>query len=150
MANRGLNLVQIIGNLGQDPEEKFSANGDSIANISIATSEVWNDKNSGEAKSKTEWHRISAFGKLAEVMCKHLQKGSKVYISGKLETRKWTDKNGTDHYATSIRANEMQFLDSKGSNNSGGGNSGGFPEKQQAEQKPVEQPEPFDDSDIPF
>lgn len=108
----GVNKVILVGNLGQDPETKQLDNG-SVTNISVATSESWKDK-SGEKQERTEWHRIAAFGKLAEIMGKYLQKGSKVYIEGSLRTRKWQDKEGNDRYTTEIVAKEMQMLDSKG------------------------------------
>lgn len=109
---RGINKVILIGNLGKDPEVRYSASGSAMANISIATSESWKDKNSGEAVEKTEWHRVVFFGKLAEIVGEYLNKGSKVYVEGKLQTRKWDDK-GTERYTTEIIANEMQMLDSR-------------------------------------
>lgn len=114
MAKRGVNRVVIIGNLGQDPEEKFMPSGNSVVNISVATSESWNDKNTGEKKEVTEWHRVVFFNKLAEIAAKYLKKGSKVYIEGSLKTRKWQDSHGSDHYTTEIVASEMQMLDSRG------------------------------------
>ena len=98
----GLNKVTLIGNLGGDPEIKYAANGSAIANLSIATNESWFDKNTNERIEKTEWHRVCIFGKLAEIVEKSLSKGSKVYIEGKLQTRKWQDKSGQDHYTTEI------------------------------------------------
>lgn len=117
--SRGINRVIIIGNLGQDPEVRYSQSGTAIANISVATSEEWKDKNTGEKVSKTEWHRIVFFKRLAEVVGEYLKKGSKVYIEGKLQTRKWQDKDGNDKYTTEIIANEMQMLDSRVSNSGG-------------------------------
>lgn len=111
--SRGINKVILIGNLGNDPEVKYMPNGNAVANITIATSESWKDKNTGEQVDKTEWHRIIFFRKLAEIVGKYLKKGSKVYIEGKLQTRKWQDKNGNDRYTTEVVANEMQMLDSK-------------------------------------
>ena len=108
----GVNRVTIIGNLGQDVELKYIPNGNAVANITIATSEKYKDKNSGEKVEKTEWHRIVMFKHLAEIAGEYLKKGSKVYIEGKLQTRKW-DKDGQTHYSTEIVANQMQMLDSK-------------------------------------
>ena len=111
---RGVNKVILIGNLGQDPEVKYMPNGNAVTNITVATSESWKDKNTGEQVSKTEWHRVVFFRRLAEIVGEYLKKGSKIYIEGKLQTRKWQDKQGADHYMTEIIANEMQMLDSKG------------------------------------
>jgi len=111
---RGINKVILIGNLGQDPEVKYMPNGNAVANITLATSESWKDKNTGEQVDKTEWHRVVFFRRLAEIVGEYLKKGSKVYIEGKLQTRKWQDKNGVDHWTTEIIASEMQMLDSRG------------------------------------
>lgn len=113
MATRGLNKVQVIGNLGQEPETKFFPNGGQVTNISVATSEHWKDKQTGEPKEVTEWHRIVFSNKLAEIAAKYLKKGSKVYIEGKLHTRKWQNAQGVDQYTTEIRATEMQMLDAR-------------------------------------
>jgi len=113
MARRGINKVIILGNLGNDPETKYMPNGNAVTNISIATSESWKDKTSGQEQEKTEWHRVVAFNRLAEIMGEYLRKGSKVYIEGKLTTRKWQDQSGNDRYTTEIVANDMQMLDSK-------------------------------------
>jgi len=113
MATRGVNKVTILGNLGENPECKSTQDGKAIANISVATSEVWLDKNTGQKQERTEWHRIVAFGKLAEIMGQYLKKGSKVYIEGSLKTRKWQAQDGTDRYTTEIMASELQMLDSK-------------------------------------
>jgi len=110
---RGINKVILIGNLGKDPEVRYSPNGAAVANCTIATSESWKDKNTGEQVEKTEWHRVVFFKRLAEVVGEYLKKGSKVYIEGKLQTRKWQDKEGKDRYTTEIVANEMQMLDSR-------------------------------------
>lgn len=114
----GINKVILVGNLGNDPEIKYAPSGDAITNLSIATSESWKDKNSGEKKEKTEWHRVVLFGKKAELAGEYLRKGSKVYLEGKLQTRKWTDKEGQDRYTTEVvlqnYGGEMQFLDSRG------------------------------------
>jgi single-strand DNA-binding protein len=113
---KGVNKAIIVGSLGQDPEIRYTGDGKACANLSVATSEQWKDKQSGEKKEKTEWHRVSAFGRLAEIMGEYLTKGSQVYIEGKLATRKWQDKDGKDRYTTEIIANEMQML---GARNSG-------------------------------
>lgn len=110
---RGVNKVIIIGNLGADPEHRQFEGGSSVANISVATSEQWTDKNSGEKREATEWHRISLFNRLGEVAAQYLRKGSKVYIEGSLRTRKYQDPNGQDRYVTEIRADQMQMLDGK-------------------------------------
>jgi single-strand DNA-binding protein len=114
MASRGVNKVILIGNLGQDPEMRSFPNGDAVCNIRVATSETWKDKNTGENQEKTEWHTVVAFRRLAEIMGQYLKKGSKVYIEGKLRTRKWQDQQGQDRYSTEIIADEMQMLDSRG------------------------------------
>ena len=113
---RGVNKVILVGTLGQDPETKTFANGGSVTQFSIATSESWSDKNTGERKEVTEWHRIVANNKLGDVCQTYLKKGSKVYIEGSLRTRKWTDQSGQERYATEIRCDQMQMLDSKTSN----------------------------------
>lgn len=119
---RGVNKVILVGTLGKDPETKTFPNGGSITNFSIATSESWTDKNSGERKEQTEWHRIVLHNRLGEIAQQYLRKGSKVYIEGSLRTRQWTDQNGQERYTTEIRGDQMQMLDSK---NDGGGNQGG-------------------------
>ena len=111
---RGVNKVIIVGNLGNDPEVKFLASGNAVANLSVATSEQWKDKQTGQPQEKTEWHRVVMFGKLAEIAGQYLKKGSKVYLEGKLQTRKWQDKqSGQDRYTTEIIAQEMQMLGKK-------------------------------------
>lgn len=112
--SKGINKVIIIGNLGQDPDVKYMPNGTAVVNITVATSESWKDKNTGEQVEKTEWHRVVFFKRLAEIVGEYLKKGSKIYIEGKLKTRKWQDKNGADHWTTEIHAKEMQMLDSRG------------------------------------
>lgn len=114
---RGVNKVILIGTLGKDPETKTFPNGGSLTQFSIATSEVWNDKNSGERKELTEWHRIVMQNRLGEIAQQYLKKGSKVYIEGSLKTRQWTDQNGQERYTTEIRGSNMQMLDSKGDSN---------------------------------
>lgn len=111
---RGINKVILIGNLGQDPEFRSTGSGQPIASFSLATSESWKDKTSGERIERTEWHRIAVWGRLAEVCRDYLHKGSKVYVEGRLQTRKWQDKDGNDRYTTEIVANEMQMLDGRG------------------------------------
>ena len=107
---RGINQVIIIGRLGADPETRHFSNGGSVTNISVATSEQWTDKNTGEKREATEWHRISLFNRLGEIAAQYLKKGSQVYIEGSLRTRKWQDQNGQDRYTTEIRADKMQIL----------------------------------------
>ena len=107
-----VNKVILIGNLGRDPEVRYMPSGDAVANISVATTETWKDKN-GEKQEKTEWHRVAVFGKTAEIAGEYLKKGSQVYIEGRLETRKWTDKEGQERYTTEIRADRMQMLGSR-------------------------------------
>ena len=123
---RGVNKVILVGNCGQDPETKFTAGGAAIANLSIATSETWKDKQTGQPQERTEWHRVVFFGRLAEIVGEYVRKGSKVYVEGALRTRKWQDQSGQDRYTTEIVANEMQLLDSRNgdSSNSGADNSG--------------------------
>ena len=111
---RGVNKVILVGNLGQDPEVKYMPSGQAVCNISIATTESWNDKTSGEKVEKTEWHRAVFFRRLAEIAGEYLRKGSQVYIEGRLQTRKWQDQSGNDRYTTEIVANDMQMLGSKG------------------------------------
>ena len=111
---RGVNKVILIGSLGQDPETKHTASGSAVTNISMATSESWKDKQTGQTTEKTEWHKIVFFNRLAEIAGEYLRKGSKCYIEGKLQTRKWQDQSGADRYTTEIVANELQLLDSRG------------------------------------
>ena len=158
---RGVNKVILIGNLGKDPETRVSPGGGSITNITVATSESWKDKQTGENQERTEWHRVVFFGRLGEIAGTYLKKGSKVYIEGSLRTRKWQDQSGQDKYTTEIVANEMQMLDSRGSGdgggfggeqhsqNAGGGrsnNPGGGRQQESASPAGFDQ---FDD-DIPF
>lgn len=118
MARQGINKVIVVGNLGKDPEVRYMQSGGEVTNITLATSETWNDKSTGEKKEKTEWHRIVFYGKLAEIAGKYLSKGKKVYIEGRLQTNKWQDQNGADRYTTEIVASELQMLDPKGSDDS--------------------------------
>ena len=117
---RGVNKVILVGNLGKDPEVRNMPNGNVVANITLATTESWKDKQSGEQQEKTEWHRIVMFRRLGEIAGEYLKKGSQVYIEGKLQTRKWQDNSGNDRYTTEIVANEMQMLGGRG----GGGSTG--------------------------
>lgn len=113
-----VNKVILVGNLGRDPEIRYAPSGDAICNVSIATTDTWKDKQTGEKKEATEWHRVVFFGKLAEIVGQYLKKGRAIYVEGQLRTRKWQDQNGQDRYTTEIRATEMQML---GGRDSGGG-----------------------------
>src|SRR5690606_38470824 len=124
MASRGVNKVILVGNLGQDPEVRYMPSGGAVANITLATSESWRDKTTGETKEQTEWHRVVLFGKLAEIVGQYLRKGSQVYVEGSLRTRKWTDQSGQERYTTEIRADTMQMLGSRQS--MGGAGAGGY------------------------
>ena len=160
MAQQGVNKVILIGNLGQDPEIKYMQNGKAVANFSIATSESWKDQ-SGQKQERTEWHRLVAYDKLAEIIGEYVKKGSKIYVEGKLQTRKWQDQSGADKYTTEVIINTMQMLDGKKQD---GGQQGGWgrPAQQTAQQQatpaPRQQapqnqaPAPQQDwnSDIPF
>lgn len=159
-----LNKVEIIGNLGADPEVRYLQNGGAVANLNIATSESWKDKTTGEKKEQTEWHRVVIFGKLAEVAGEYLRKGSKVFIEGSLRTRKWQDQAGVDRYTTEINVGmngRMIMLSAANDNSQGGGqqqqrqqHSGGGQQQRQAtgqQQKPSGNEPPMDfDDDIPF
>ena len=127
---RGVNKVIIIGNLGADPEARQFNNGSSVTNISVATSEQWTDKQSGEKREDTQWHRISLFNRLGEIAAQYLRKGSKVYIEGSLRTRKYQDQSGQDRYVTEIRAEQMQMLDGAGDNNGQQNNGGQYNQQQ--------------------
>lgn len=126
---RGVNKVILVGNLGNDPEIRYMPQGGAVANLSVATSESWKDKNTGEMKEQTEWHRVVIYQRLAEIAGEYLRKGSKVYLEGKLKTRKWTDKDNIERYTTEIVASEMQMLDGR---NEGQGMSGGYQGQPQA------------------
>jgi single-strand DNA-binding protein len=127
---RGLNKVMLIGNLGADPEVRYTTGGSAIANLRLATAESWRDKESGEQQERTEWHRVVFFGRLAEIAGEYLKKGSQIYVEGRLQTRKWQDKDGADRYSTEIVANEMQMLGGRGAGGAGGaaGGGGGYDE----------------------
>ena len=114
MARGSVNKVILIGNLGQDPEVRYMPNGNAVANITVATTETWKDRNTGENQERTEWHRVVLFRRLAEIAGEYLKKGAKVYLEGKLQTRKWQDQNGQDRYTTEVIADQMQMLDSRG------------------------------------
>ena len=139
MASRGVNKVILVGNLGNDPEIRYMPNGSAVANITIATSESWRDKASGEQKEKTEWHRVALFGKLAEVAGEYLRKGSQIYIEGQLQTRKWQDQSGQDRFTTEVVVQGfngvMQMLGGK----TQGGNQQQAPQQQQ--RQPMQQPQ---------
>ena len=118
MASRGINKVILIGNLGADPEVRYMPNGQAVANVSLATSESWKDKDTGETKEQTEWHRLVLYRRLAEIAGEYLRRGSKVYVEGKLRTRKWTDQAGQERYTTEITIDELQMLDRAGGSDS--------------------------------
>ena len=147
---RGINKVILVGNLGNDPDIRYTAGGAAVANISLATTDSWRDKETGEQQDRTEWHRIVFFGRLAEIVGEYLRKGSQVYVEGRLQTRKWQDKSGNDRYTTEIVANEMQML--------GGRGGGGMQQTSDAASAPMsESPaapaasdNDFVDDDIPF
>ncbi len=120
--SRGINKVILVGNLGNDPETRYMPNGNAVTNITIATSDSWKDKQSGEQQERTEWHRVVFFNRLAEIAGEYLRKGSQVYVEGRLQTKKWQDNNGNDRYTTEIVASEMQML---GGRAGGGGSMGG-------------------------
>lgn len=145
-----LNQVQIIGRVGKDPEVRYLPSGEAVANFSVATTEKWRDKQSGEMREETEWHRISTFGRLAEIVGEYVKKGGLVYVSGKIKTRKYTDKDGSEKYATDIRANEMKMLSGREINQ--GGEHAPRPSAPQQRPAPAASGSGFDDmdDDIPF
>jgi single-strand DNA-binding protein len=135
MATRGVNKVILIGNLGQDPEVRYMPNGNAVATVSIATGETWKDKQTGEQRERTEWHRVVFFGKLAEIVGQYLKKGSKVYVEGRLQTRKWQGQDGQDRYTTEVVVDvggQMQMLDSRGQGGGDFDQGYGQPRQQQA------------------
>lgn len=164
MAARGVNKVILLGNLGQDPETKYTSSGVAVTNVSIATSETWKDKQTGQPQERTEWHRVVFFNRLAEIAGEYLRKGSKVYIEGSLRTRKWQDQQGQDRYTTEIVAGEMQMLDTRGgdqhsgeSSQDHGGESQPAPRSQARQAAAAQNPPPMSpeddanfDDDIPF
>ena len=145
---RGVNKATLIGNLGADPEIRYTNSGSAVANVRLATAESWRDRESGEQQERTEWHRVVFFGRLAEIVEQYLRKGSQVYVEGRIQTRKWQDRDGNDRYTTEIVANEMQMLGGRG-----GGSSGGdmAESSDEAPAKSATEP-PLDDfdDDIPF
>lgn len=148
---RGINKVTLIGNLGADPEVRYTASGSAVANVRLATAESWRDRESGEQQERTEWHRVVFFGRLAEIVEQYLRKGSQVYVEGRLQTRKWQDRDGNERYTTEIVANEMQMLGGRG----GGGGGGGAPSQDREPAAaggggPSEPPMDEFDDDIPF
>lgn len=157
MASRGINKVILIGNLGQDPEVRYMPGGNAVTSITLATSDTWRDKQTGEAKERTEWHRVVFMGMLAEVAGKHLKKGSQVYVEGKLRTRKWQNQSGKERYTTEVLVDSftgvMQMLGGSGQN--GGGKQQGAGSQQRPTPQPTQSPaytEPpiaYDD-DLPF
>lgn len=136
MASRGINKVILVGHLGRDPEIRYTQSGDPIANLNVATSESWRDRNTGETRENTEWHRVVMFRGLAKVAEDWLRKGQQVYIEGRLQTRKWQDQNGQDRWSTEIVANEMQMLGGRGGSGGGPGES----ERQTAPSRPASGP----------
>lgn len=149
-----VNKVILIGNLGRDPESKAMGNGETVCNLAIATSESWKDKNTGEKMEKVEWHRVTVYRKLAEICAQYLKKGSSVYIEGKLQTRKWTDKDGVEKYTTEIIADEMRMLSGKNTSDEGQSEQ---PRQQPKPAAPAQQRKPAPapnfsdmDDDIPF
>ncbi|MCK7593192.1 single-stranded DNA-binding protein [Pseudomarimonas salicorniae] len=170
---RGINKVIIVGNLGADPETRYTANGGAITTIRVATSEAWKDKQTGEQQERTEWHRVKFFGRLAEIAGEYLRKGKQVYVEGRLQTDKYTDKDGIERYTTDIIANEMQMLGGMGGEGGGGGGMrggggggggrgprddggqrSGYGGQRGGGQPPRQSPPPqdndFSDDDIPF
>ena len=135
MSSRGVNKVILVGNCGQDPESRQMPSGGAVTNLTLATSESWKDKSTGDQQERTEWHKIAFFGKLAEIVGEYVKKGSKVYVEGSLRTRKWQGQDGQDRYTTEIVASEMQMLDSR--------------ESQAQQAAPKQQANEFED-DIPF
>ena len=145
--SRGVNKVILVGNLGQKPDMKYTQSNTAVANLSLATSESWKDKDSGDLKTKTEWHRVVYFGKLAEIAEQYLDKGSKVYVEGKLQTRKWQDQAGSDRYTTEVLGQELTMLDSRGdsSGSSFENNNSGMSEEDVNQDNGE-----FSEEDIPF
>jgi single-strand DNA-binding protein len=152
---RGVNKVIIVGNLGGDPETRYMPSGSAVTNFTVATNESWKDKQTGEQKERTEWHKVAMFNRLAEIAAEYLRKGSQVYIEGKLRTRKWQGQDGQDRYTTEIIADEMQMLGGRGgaggggSFGGGGGQQGGGQQGGGGNAPPQPGPDDFDD-DIPF
>ena len=150
MASRGINKVILVGNLGNDPEHRVLPSGGGVTNISLATSESWKDKTSGEQKERTEWHRVVFFNRLSEIAAEYLRKGSKVYVEGTVRTRKWQDQSGQDRYTTEIVGAEMQMLDSRGATQDGGGYQSAPAASSPAPAAANPEPIDFPEDDIPF
>jgi single-strand DNA-binding protein len=146
---RGINKVILVGNLGADPETRYMPSGSAVTNLSIATSESWKDKQTGEQKDRTEWHKVAMFNRLAEIAAEYLRKGSQVYIEGKLRTRKWQDKSGQDRWTTEIIADEMQMLGARGGSGGGAAPMSSGQDSGPPGAPPQAGPDDFDD-DIPF
>ena len=153
MASRGVNKVILVGNLGNDPEVRYMPNGNAVANVSLATSESWKDKSTGEQQEKTEWHRVVFFNRLAEIVEQYVKKGTKLYVEGRLQTRSW-EQDGVKRYSTEVVANEMQMLDSRGgvSQDFSGSQTAAAPAAQSSQPQAAAPPQNFDnfDDDIPF
>lgn len=154
---RGINKVILVGNIGADPDVRYMPNGNAVTTLSVATSETWKDKNTGEKQDRTEWHRVVCFNKLGEIAGEYIRKGSKIYVEGSLRTRKWQDQQGQDRYTTEIIASDIQMLDTKGTSPNYEGYSQQTPpaSTHQNTNKPTAQDtshNPFDDldDDIPF
>jgi single-strand DNA-binding protein len=147
---RGVNKAIVIGRLGRDPELRNLPSGGTVCSMSIATTEKWKDKATGEAKESTEWHQISLFGRLAEIAAEYLRKGARVYIEGSLRTRKWQDKQGQDRYSTEIIANELQMLGDRNGDAGGGSSRESAPSAPATPASPTPRNTEFHDDDIPF
>ncbi|EBS1325818.1 single-stranded DNA-binding protein [Salmonella enterica subsp. enterica serovar Worthington] len=161
MASRGINKVILVGNLGLDPEVRYMPNGGAVANLSLATSDTWTDKQTGEKKERTEWHRVVLYGKLAEIASEYLRKGSQVYIEGALRTRKWTDQSGVERYTTEVVVSQSGTMQMLGARSTGSGQQqGGWGQPQQPagpshsgtppQKHPANEPPMDFDDDIPF
>ncbi|ECE7751456.1 single-stranded DNA-binding protein [Salmonella enterica subsp. enterica serovar Ngili] len=161
MASRGINKVILVGNLGLDPEVRYMPNSSAVANLSLATSETWTDKQTGEKKERTEWHRVVLYGKLAEIASEYLRKGSQVYIEGALRTRKWTDQSGVERYTTEVVVSQSGTMQMLGARSTGSGQQqGGWGQPQQPagpshsgtppQKHPANEPPMDFDDDIPF
>ena len=148
---RGVNKVTLIGNLGADPEIRYTNSGSAVANVRLATAESWRDKESGEQQERTEWHRVVFFSRLAEIVGEYLKKGSQIYVEGRIQTRKWQDRDGNDRYTTEIIANEMQMLGGRGGRDNAGSNfQADKPQSTNASTAVAEPPMDDFDDDIPF
>lgn len=147
---RGINKVIVVGNLGQDPDTRYMPSGSAVTNFTVATNESWKDKQTGEQKDRTEWHKITMFGRLAEISAEYLRKGSQVYIEGKLRTEKWQDKDGNDRYTTKIIADEMQMLGGRGGAGAGAPMRNDSPSQGMPSSPPPQGSSDDFDDDIPF